>query len=57
MSTLIHPYKLKEIGQKILQNENEIVLLFSHVYHQGVNLGANLCWAQSFATNNWAKTV
>ena len=57
MSTLIHPYKLKEIGQKILQNENEIVLLFSHVYHQGINLGANLCWAQSFATNNWAKTV
>ncbi len=57
MPTLIHPEQLKGIGQKILQNQNEIVMLFSHIYHQGINLGANLCMAQSIATDKWAETV
>ena len=54
---LTKPNLLHELGQKIVQESNDVVLLFNNVYHSGINLGANLCFTANYATPNWIENI
>ena len=39
----------------IQQNEGEFIVTFPRTYHQGFNLGLNLCEATNFGNQNWIQ--
>lgn len=54
-STIMHPEKLVGLAQSTVQKKGEMVIVFSGVYHSGVNLGTNICATGSLASEGWLK--